>query len=70
MSASTDPPITGPEIELDDCPVCFEPLPEDGSGHPECEAWAAARTCCKTVWVDYEPGEPCEICGQPIGEGA
>lgn len=55
-----------------ECGWCAEPVGEDG--HPECERAIEARSChnpaCRefgTCFADYQRGEPCEVCGMPLG---
>ena len=65
-----------PDDEEDDrveCPWC-QSLMDWNEGHPACVIAEEAVTCynpeCSgynTVWVDYEQGDPCERCGEPIG---
>lgn len=75
-STFIDRGVDPPEPDYDDtedCGFCMEPLyGYGGRRHPVCDAKTEERTChrCKVVWCDYEKGEPCESCGEPLGEPA
>lgn len=57
----------GADAVFDECAWCFGAMCPCCHPHEACKRAEKAVTCCGTVWVDEEPGNPCPRCSRTLG---